>query len=235
MSKPPPLKHLVAELRAGPEYLRYLAQRGRLHQLRGGDRQPVIVYPGFLATDRLTAPLRHRLADLGYSVHGWELGVNMGLKRGLLNEMVRRARLLSDAAHMRVSLIGWSLGGLYAREVAKQVPDKVRQVITLGTPFVGDLHDNHAWRLYEALNDHKVSNPPVDGRIDEAPPVPTTSIFSRNDGIVAPHSSRCPPGEQVECIEIGGSHVGLPWNPDAIRIVADRLSQPEGGWKPYRA
>lgn len=234
MAEAPPLRLLLAEVRAAAEYVRYLAARSSLRQLRGGDRHPVIVYPGFLAGDPFTAPLREHLASLGYPTNGWGFGMNMGLKPGLLTAMQTRVRVCADSHRQRVSLVGWSLGGLYARELAKLLPDRVRQVITLGTP-VGDLRANHAWRLYERLNDHKVDAPPLDTDFAAPPPVPITAIYTRDDGIVAPASTLNPPGERIENIEVRGSHMGLPWNPEAIRIVADRLAQPEGKWRPYKS
>ncbi len=229
----PPLWRLLGEVRAAPEFIRFMLALSGLRQLKGGDRQGVIVYPGLLAGDALTGPLRDLLCDLGYYAHGWEMGLNLGLRPGLLQTMMKQVRVVHEGSRKPVSLIGWSLGGLYARELAKRLPDKVRQVITLGTPVTGDMRDNRAWRLYEALNGHLVDAPPIDTDLRDHPPVPTTSIYSRSDGIVSPGSSIAN-GPLIESIEIGGSHFGLPWNTRAIRIIADRLAQAEGGWRPYR-
>ena len=230
----PSKQRLLAELRALPEFLRYRRARERLRRLPGGDGHPVMVFPGLAASDRLTAPLRAQIAAHGYPVVGWELGINLGLRRGLLETMLTRLRIWSDRYGRKTTLIGWSLGGLYARELAKRDAGRVRQVITLGTPSVGSLRANNAWRLYEALNDHKVDRPPIDTDLQQCPPVPTTSIYSRDEGIVPPEAVILPAGKQRESLAVDGSHVGLPWNPDAIRIVLDRLAQPEDKWKPFK-
>ena len=235
MMQAPSKARLFAELRAAPEFFRFRASRPAIGQAPRRDAHPVMVFPGLLANDRFTAPLRHCIAEAGYPVVGWELGVNLGLRRGLLETMQTRVRIWSDRHGKPASLIGWSLGGLYAREVAKRVPTCVRQVITIGTPSVGDLRANNAWRLYEALNDHKVDNPPIDTRLHEPPPVPLTSIYSTDEGIVPAEAAIVPAGEKRESIAVAGSHVGLPWNGQVIRIVLDRLALPEGEWQPYGA
>lgn len=232
--EPPSKQRLLAELRAFPEYLTYRRARAGLRGSARGDGHPVMVFPGLIANDRLTATLRDCIAAHGYPVVGWELGINLGLRRGLLETMLTKVRIWSDRYGRKASLIGWSLGGIYAREIAKRDPSRVRQVITLGTPTVGSLRANNAWRLYEALNDHKVDNPPVDTDVSQCPPVPVTSIYSRDEGIVPPDAAIVPKGQKRESIAVDGSHLGLPWNPQAIRIVLDRLAQPEDKWKPYK-
>ena len=227
---PPPYR-LPGELRAATEFARFLATKRDLRRLAGGDRQAVIVFPGLMAGDWWTAPMRQLLVDLGYYPHGWELGTNLGLKKGLLPAMEKQVRIVHEGSRRTVSLVGWSLGGLYAREIAKRMPDKVRQVITIGTPFMGDRRANRAWRLYEWLSREKVDEIPFDLEIH--PPVPTTSIYSRDEGIVAPESCTAPPAPLFESIAIRGSHVGMPWNPTVLRILLDRLAQPEGEWRPY--
>lgn len=230
---PPPLRRLLGEVRALPELCRF-AVRGRTAELPRGDGHPVIVFPGFLASDAFTLPLRRRLGALGYWSAGWRFGTNLGLKPGLLAQMVHYVKSVHSGQKRPVSLIGWSLGGLYAREIAKRIPERVRLVVTLGTPAIGDLHANNAWRLYERLNDHKVASPPVEGDISELPPVPLTAILTPMDGIVAPGSADIGSGPTWETLRVGGTHIGLAWNADVLRIVADRLAQPQGEWRPYR-
>ena len=132
----------------------------------------------------------------------------------------------------KVSLIGWSLGGVYARELAKALPDHVRCVITLGTPLTADPDATNASSLYRLLN----SDPADERAWDDLripPPLPTTSIYSRSDGIVAWQSSVQACGAAAENIEVEASHIGLAVNPAALYALADRLSQPEGTWKPF--
>lgn len=234
MAGAPPLYRLIGEARAVPELLRFMAQKPSLRRLPGGDRQAVIVFPGLLAGDWWTAPMRRLLVDLGYYPHGWELGMNLGLKTGLLPAMEKQVRIVHEGSRRTVSLVGWSLGGFYARELAKRMPDKVRQVITIGTPISGDIRANRAWRLYEWLAGHKVNEVPIETDLTVHPPVPTTSIYSRDEGIVAPPTAAAQPSSLFESTAISGSHMGLPWNPAVMRIVLDRLAQPEGGWQPFR-
>ena len=132
-----------------------------------------------------------------------------------------------------MSLIGWSLGGIYARELAKMHPTLARCVITLGTPFTGHPKATNAWRLYELLSRSKVGDESVMAQIRKPPPVPTTSIYSRSDGIVSWRCSINAPGPLVENIEVPASHVGMGMNPLALYAIADRLAQPIGAWQPF--
>ncbi len=183
----------------------------------------------------MTLPLRRRLAALGYWTAGWRFGANLGLKPGLLAQMAHYVKSVCAGQKSRVSFVGWSLGGLYAREIAKRMPDRVRLIVTLGTPSVGDMRANNAWRLYERLNDHSVLNPPLETALDALPPVPVTSIYTPRDGIVSPESAMIGNGPSWETLAVDGTHIGLAWNTDVLRIIADRLAQPDGEWRPYRA
>jgi len=187
----------------------------------GRDR-PVMVIPGFLATDFSTIILRRTLEAAGYRVHGWGLGMNLGARQDLLDRL--EYRLDGVGCHGPVSLVGWSLGGLYARELAKRRPDRVAQVITLGSPFSGDVRANNAWWLYEMLNDHKVDAPPIEVRLAEKPPVPTTAFWSRADGIVAPASARGEPHECDRSVELDCTHMGFMTAACAMQAVLDALA-----------
>ena len=135
----------------------------------------------------------------------------------------------------KLSLVGWSLGGIYARQLAKRVPDKVRSVISLGSPFTGSPKATNAWKVYEFASGQRVDDRDhhIAGPLALPPPVPTTSIFSRSDGICAWQCCINPEGEQVENIEVEGSHCGLGHHPAAVYAIADRLAQPEGQWKKF--
>ena len=133
----------------------------------------------------------------------------------------------------RVSVIGQSLGGVFARQLAKAASDQVRQVITLGSPFTGHPRGTNAWRLYELVSGQKVHDPVMIEQLRQPPPVPTTSIYSRSDGIVSWRCSVNEPGPQIENIEVHASHVGMGLNPLALYAVADRLAQPPGQWRPF--
>ncbi len=215
-----------------PEFVRFVA-KDRTSGLPRGDGHPVLVFPGFLASDVLTAPLRSQLTRLGYWNAGWRNGTNLGLKPGMLAQMVHYVKSVRAGQKRKISLIGWSLGGLYAREIAKRIPDHVRLIVTLGTP-ASDMRANNAWKLYERLNDHKVTAPPIDGDLTALPPVPVTAIWTPDDGIVAAASADIGNGPTWETLQVGGTHIGLAWNAAVVRIIADRLAQPEGTWRPYQ-
>jgi pimeloyl-ACP methyl ester carboxylesterase len=200
-----------------------------------GDGHAVIVFPGLAASDVSTLPMRRYLASRGFDVRPWGLGRNFGPGRGTLEscfEMVREARRETGR---KVSLIGWSLGGIYAREAAKAAPNDVRSVVTLGTPFAGHPKATNAWRIYEMTSGERSEERMTHMRLAEAPPVPTTSIYSRTDGIVAWQCSIQAPGRRrdTENIEIEASHIGLGLTPAALYALADRLAQPEGQWTPF--
>jgi pimeloyl-ACP methyl ester carboxylesterase len=170
------------------------------------DGSPVLVIPGFLATDRTTMALRKALARGGYRVHGWGLGWNLGVKEGTLDKL--EACLDRVSAGEPALLVGWSLGGLFARELARQCPHKVRAVVTLGSPFSGDLHQNNIWPLYEKVAGHRVDEPPIP-RILDKPPVPSLALWSRKDGIIAPRAAYGLDGERDEAVEMHCAHMAF--------------------------
>lgn len=203
-----------------------------------GDGHPVIVYPGLGAGAMTTAALRAHLGRCGFAVHDWAQGVNIGPEGPFddwLEALAARVRLLHATCERRVSLVGWSLGGLYAREIAKRCPQSVRQVVTLATPHnaVGDA--NHAGTLFRLLGgDTSQLTPALQARLRERPPVPVTSIYSRSDGVVCWRGCLEEAAADAENVAVHASHLGMPAHPDVLRIVADRLAQAEGCWRPYR-
>lgn len=207
-----------------------------LRRLPAGDGHPVIVYPGLGANDFSTAPLRRFLRDRGYQPHAWKQGFNFGPRRGVLSTMRAQVQQV-HAAHggQPVSLVGWSLGGIYARELAKELPQLVRSVITLGTPFTGHPRATNAWRFFEMVSGQSAHDPAQIEQLRRAPPVPTTSVYSRTDGIVAWRCSVDQPGPITENIGLHASHMGIGMNPLALYVVANRLAQPHGQWVPFEA
>ena len=171
------------------------------------DGPPVVVIPGFLASDRGTLGLQRALGKAGFRTAGTAMGFNLGARPDTVQRIV--ARLEAFAGGRKAVLVGWSLGGIYAREVAKLRPDLVAKVVTLGTPFSGDPRANNAWPLYELIAGHKVDHPPIAADVAVKPPVPTIALWSRNDGIVAAASARGRDGERDEAIELGCSHMGF--------------------------
>lgn len=231
--RPPGMLRLALELRAGWEYGASLMSMPLLSLAPKGDGHPVLVFPGMLAGDFTTRPLRRYLRDRGYTPYSWGLGPNLGPRDGVIDASLARLREVYNEHGRPVSLIGWSLGGIYARELAKAMPDAVRQVITLGTPFTGHPKATNAWRIYELITGHEVGSPELHEPLRTAPPVPTTSIYSRSDGVVAWQCSFAQEGEMVENIEVTASHLGIGHNPLTLYAVADRLAQPEGQWRPF--
>jgi pimeloyl-ACP methyl ester carboxylesterase len=224
---------MLLEGRAPMELLSLVASWPWMRRLPRGDGHPVLVFPGMGANDATTVPLRHFLRELGYATHAWGQGLNFGPRPGVLERAADDIRVLADKHGQPVSLIGWSLGGIYARELAKLHPDLARCVVTLGTPFTGHPKETNAWRIYELLSGSKVGNGDVMAPIRGAPPVPTTSIYSRSDGIVSWRCSLNEPSPLAENIEVSASHVGLGMNPLALYAVADRLAQPIGEWRSF--
>lgn len=253
----PPSKLLLAmEGRAFWEFGAFLLSYPYLRAVAPkGDGHPVLVLPGLAATDTSTVALRSYLTDLGYSPHGWDLGRNYGHHHTVEGEMLDRLLELHQRYKRRVSLVGWSLGGVFARELAKEAPHAVRLVVSLGSPILGCATSTNAWRAYEFASGRRVSRRcrnkaqkiaaerelendadcPVcgHGRRHAPPDVPSTSIFSRSDGIVAWQCSLEPDHDHTENIEIEGSHCGLGHNPLALYAIADRLAQSEGDWHPF--
>ncbi|MBT9458149.1 MAG: alpha/beta hydrolase [Burkholderiaceae bacterium] len=224
---------LMLEGRAPWEYAALLAAMPWLRRLPRGDGHPVLVFPGLGANDLTTAPLRSFLDSLGYVSQPWSQGFNFGPRKGVLERGQADLRALYREYGQKVSLIGWSLGGLYARELAKELPEQVRCVITLGTPFTGHPRATNAWRFFELVSGHKSNDPAMMEELRKPPPVPTTSIFSRSDGIVAWRCSVNEPAPHTENIEVQASHVGLGLNPVALYAIADRLAQDPEQWRHF--
>jgi pimeloyl-ACP methyl ester carboxylesterase len=209
---------------------RVLAGLGPLGPRGPEDGPPVLVIPGFLATDRTTMDLRRALARAGWRAHPWLLGLNMGAKANTLDLLEKRLDALEDPR--KVLIVGWSLGGMFARQLAHRCPDKVRAVITLGSPFSGDLKTNTNVReFYERVAGHDVYEPPFPHR-QEKPPVPTLALWSRRDGIVAPSAARGRDDERDKAVEIDTYHTGFAIDrPVLSQVVAEIrafLSEAEG-------
>jgi pimeloyl-ACP methyl ester carboxylesterase len=201
-----------------------------------GDGHPVLVLPGLMARDFSTRTLRGFLRDRGYRAHGWKLGRNVGASEAPINAMLERLHALHRLYDRPVSIIGWSLGGIYARELARALPDLVRQVITLGSPF-RDLDAvnvpgflRHRTRRQTAIHDDAI----VRARLREPLSVPTTAIVSRTDAIAAWRSCCADTGPLSETLEVDSSHLGLGHHPVVLLTIADRLAQPPDAWRPFQ-
>jgi pimeloyl-ACP methyl ester carboxylesterase len=234
----PPSKALWArELLAWPEFGAYLATMPMWGLAPRGDGHPVLILPGLAQSDLSTRPLRRFLAWRGHGTSGWGQGRNTG-RTGFVDEGLRQRLSALHAQHGRkVSLIGWSMGGLFARDLARQTPEAVRQVITLGSPFTGPAKASNAWRLYEMLSGERAGDPAVMQRHRGPLDVPATSIYSRRDGIVAWQccldNDRDAARPRVENIEVVSTHCGMGHHPAVLYAVADRLAQPEDEWRRF--
>jgi len=232
---PSPWLLLMEGGRAPFEYAATLASMPWLGRVPKGDGHPVIVFPGLGASELSTRPLRNYLAQLGYAAYDWGLGRNRP-RDGLLQACARRVLEVARQHQRKVSLVGWSLGGVYARELAKQLEPQTRCVVTLGTPFSGHVRATNAARAYELYSGRPLHQDPARAeRLRRAPSVPTTSIYSKSDGVVAWQCSLNDDLPHTENIEIHASHLGLGVNPLALYAVADRLRQDPARWQRFDA
>ena len=201
---------LLEAPRALSEATSLIPARSLLKELPPGDGHPVMTLPGFVASDRSTRILRRYIYEGGYDSFRWRLGRNLGPSRQSNLERMLDARLekIFKETGRKVSLVGWSLGGLYAREMARRNPELVRCVITLGSPH-GDPKKTNAWRIYETLSGISVDDRIIQQRIEKVrqpvKDVPVTAIFSKSDAIVSSDIARLPPGNKVENIGINTS------------------------------
>ena len=231
---PPGLHLMLLEARAPWEYAAMLAARRWLARLPRGDGHPVIVFPGLGASDFTTTTLRHFLRDRGYTPYPWQQGFNFGPRQGVLDACRAQLHAVATTHREKVSLVGWSLGGVYARELAKEQPQHTRCVVTLGTPFAGHPRATNAWRLYEIVSGQRLAHDEtLIAQLREPPSCPTTSIFSKSDGIVAWPCSLNPDLPHTENIEVQASHIGMGMNPIALAAVADRLAQNPQTWQRF--
>jgi pimeloyl-ACP methyl ester carboxylesterase len=233
MIRRPALGLLFLEGRALLEFAALLPAYPLLRRAPRGDGHPVLVIPAFMTSDFSTRVLRRFLRGRGYAAHGWELGRNVGPSSEMVGGLRRRFEELRKRYDKRVSVIGWSLGGVYARELARAFPADVRQVITLASPFRNlDAVNVPAFLL--ARRGQHPDEATLRERLREPVPVPMTAIYSRTDGVAAWQSCVAETGPLSESIEVDSSHLGIAWHPSALLTIADRLAQPEGEWNPFR-
>jgi pimeloyl-ACP methyl ester carboxylesterase len=233
--------HLLRALewRTGMEYLSARVAMRRVSGWPQGDGHPVLVLPGFLAGPLSTDLLRKVLRQLGYRVYDWGLGYNLGYRATMKESLPARLHHIRErAGGNRVSIIGWSAGGIYARELARAFPDDVRSVITLGSPFRGNHQANTAWKIWRIVNRGADMTESVSDKalVRRAQPlsVPTTCIYSKSDGIVAWQCCTSLPAPETENVEVRSSHLGYGHNVQTLSVIADRLAQPENSWRPFR-
>ncbi len=231
----PPLRYTALEPRAILELGAFVAARPWLARAPRGDGRPVFVLPGFMAGDGSTLAMRRYLARLGHDTYGWEQGRNWGPSPATRAALRRRLLEIHRATGEPVAIVGWSLGGIYARHLAHVFADQVRQVVTLASPFRMSNGDrSRVSAAYQAAaGRHHADFTPLGGDFQLA--VPATSIYSRTDGVVDWRACLDIPGPTAENVEVNASHFGMGHHPQALLVIADRLAQPPGEWAPFRA
>lgn len=220
----PGRKLLLAELAAPIEPLARLF-RDPLVLPRAAQPRVVMLLPGFGTHPLRMRYMAQRLEQAGHKVKRWGLGFNLGPTEdnfALLEDRVRRIRARYG---QDVVLVGWSLGGIFARELAKRHPGLVAKVITMGSPFSGTLYANNAWRIYQLVTGHSVEQPPVEAKVSLKPPVETVALWSPRDGVVSPRSACGKPGERDRAVALRCTHLGFANSPEAIRAVAEELER----------
>jgi alpha/beta superfamily hydrolase len=228
---------LITEFaRAAMEYTSFIPYKHFMTKEYEGDSHPVIVLPGFMSGDVSTKPLRQLLEDIGYTPYGWGLGRNYGDEEDL-ELLLNRIDKIYHEHRKSISVIGWSLGGIYARQLAKSRPHLIRQVITLGSPFSGITDNNHAVWIHKLITSGKgedIIDPELLADIPKPAPVPTTAIFSKQDGVV-PWQYCIEEKETAihQNIQVYGSHLGLGVNPTVIEIIIDRLKYEASNWRKF--
>jgi len=222
LTNAPPLWRWANELGAVPKVLAAPYRRPAFPE-KFGQGRPILVIPGMLSGDRATAFLRATLREAGFEAFGWNEGFNVRVTSETIARVEARLTGIAERSGTKVLVIGWSLGGLYARLLAHRRPEIVAMVATLGSPFSGDRHANNAWRLYERLNDHTVDAPPFPDDIAIKPPVPTIAMWSRRDGVVAADCARGQPDQSDFQIELPYRHFELGSSRKAVNDVVEAL------------
>lgn len=223
---PPPLRLLWRELLVFWHWLR--SRFATLSPAAAASGQPVMILPGFLAGDWSTRSLRADLSHEGYTPYGWGLGFNRGATSDIVARIDGQVDAIIAATGRIPALIGWSLGGIYAREYAKHHPDKVARVITLGSPFSGSRRANRAWRLYHLVARHPVDSPPIEFHPAPKPSMPTFALWSAKDGVVAIPSARGEPHESDRQVEVDCGHMGFAFAPTSVAAIVQALREEVG-------
>ncbi len=207
-----------------------------MRRKKQSDGAPVVVIPGFMTTDKSTRPMRGFLNDLGYKTYGWKQGRNLGDPKAVYSA-IDYIKTIYAKHQQKISLVGWSLGGVYAREVAKEIPEMISQVITLGSPFSGLQEDSNAAWVYQLVSGQSVKD--LDSKLIRnlhlPPPVPVTAIYTKGDGIVSwEYCIEYENRPDLQNVQVQGSHCGLGFNLSVLNVIANRLDQSVQEWKPFQ-
>jgi Alpha/beta hydrolase family len=220
---PPSIASFVGEVCGAVQPLRLLANRARLADSPAVVDQVVMVFPGLGAGDSSTWPLRRWLRARGAQVHGWNLGVNRGDPAAVLDACIARAEFLAARSGRPVHLVGWSLGGVIAREIGRDRPAITASVVTFGTPNLGGPRFSRARRRYSNSQLEAIEETIADRRTRPIS-VPVTSIYSRHDGIVNWRSCVDRDTPRVRNVEVSSTHLGMGLDPDVWSLIAEAIS-----------
>jgi len=215
----------------------FLAVSPLLHLLDRGHHHPVLVLPGFMGDDSSTVALRSFIRSWGHRVYAWGGGSNPGPTPEVLAALEQRVADIVAKEGEKVSLVGWSAGGRYARHLAREQPDVVRQAVTLACPLqYRARHDRSSVSFLSDRLQHRFAPGFGDRREHEHGPlhVPSTSIYTRTDGVVDWNACLDVADDRHENVEVYATHVGFGFNPSVYFVIADRLGQPEHGWRPFQ-
>jgi pimeloyl-ACP methyl ester carboxylesterase len=196
--------------------------------------EPVLIIPGFATNDAYMSSLHQAIGAVGHTTYGWDQGFNIGIDAQQAAALGQRLqRIYEDHGRQKISIVGYSLGGIYARELARLYPDMVESVITLGSPF--GMQDARLSETYRAFHGNTPADTNIHAALLEPPPVPTTSLYALADDIVPWENSLNPAAPQAENLPIQPGHLRMPFDAAVARVIIDRLAEPAQGWRPITA
>ena len=236
IKSPTKLDTALDAIRAVKDIASFVSERSLLKSAPMGDGHTVMVLPGFLTSDPATSFIRNRLRKQGYNAQPWRLGMNLGptASRDIESLLVERIKELYVTSGHKISLLGWSLGGVFAREAARRHPEMIRQVITLASPVGGSMEHTSLWDLYIKTFGRDICKSELEDKVNQirqpVSGVPFTSIYTKEDGIVAWQIAQVEETELSQNVKIKASHVGIIFNPRVLYVIADRLAQPTDQW-----
>ena len=219
----PPLRHFLGELEVLKEPWR--RARGTLKVAPAAEPRVVMLLPGFGTHPVRMRHMAKKLEAAGHTVKRWGLGFNLGPSQESFERLNARVLELHRRYGEKVWLVGWSLGGIFAREIAKRNPELVAKVVTMGSPFSGDGRANNVWRIYHLITGHSVDNPPVGANRAQKPPVPTVALWSPRDGLVHTRAACGKPGERDRAVALRCTHLGFAYSDEAIAAVLRELER----------
>lgn len=217
----PPLWRFAAEAQALGEVVR--RRRRQIIVRKAENPRTVMVLPGFMTHPYRMRYMAQHLEKAGHTAKRWGLGWNLGPTEENLEQLEARLLELHERSGEKVVLLGWSLGGIFGRELAKRQPQAVAKVITMGSPFSGDPRANNVWRIYQFVTGHSVDNPPVETDVAEKPPVETIALWSPRDGMIDVRAACGKPGERDRAVSLRCTHIGFTYATDAIETVLEEL------------